>query len=795
MTGGQVAILAAGFAALAFVAWFFFGGSRRGEPNASPALAGEEAAPATETCALAIGGMTCAACVARVEKALRQVPGVTDAQVSLLENQGVVAFDPRRVRREALVEAVEDTGYEAQVVVDLEQMQARQAEQRSREGRSLARRLAVAAVLTFPILAGSMGMDLGLRVPGWLSNPWLQWALATPVLFWCGQPFFQGALASVRHRSADMNALIAIGTGSAYAYSAAVTAFPQIFTRAGVTPHAYFETAAGIIALILTGRTLEARAKARTGAAIEKLMGLQPRTARVLRDGQETDIPIAGVAHGDVVRVRPGERIPVDGTVLDGYSTVDESMITGEAMPVEKGPGDFVTGGTFNRGGSFLFKATRVGGETTLARIVELVRKAQSSRAPIQRLADAITGYFVPIVVMIAIASGTLWLAFGPSPVMALSNFVAVLIIACPCALGLATPTSIMVGIGKGAEMGILIRDAEALERARTVNAVLLDKTGTITQGQPRLVDVAPLNGMAAGDILRLAASAERLSEHPLADAIVSAAQERGLALLPASAFHAEPGKGIQALVDNRKVLVGTPAFLHTSGVDAGPMVDAVAKMAGQGVTPIAVAVDGQAAGVLAVADTLKPGSASAVAALKRMGLEVVMITGDNERTAQAVARAVGVDRVVAEVPPDRKAAEVSRLQAQGKRVAMVGDGINDAPALAQADVGIAMGHGTDVAIEAAGITLLSGDLWGVVTALELSRAVYRNIAQNLAFAFGYNTLGIPIAAGALYPFTGRLLSPMIASAAMALSDVSVISNALRLRRWRPSRSGDVIRR
>ncbi|MGC8668874.1 MAG: heavy metal translocating P-type ATPase [Chthonomonadales bacterium] len=793
MTGEQAVILSLGLGVLASVAWFFFGKSRAEERTPDRADQ-EEGAPSLETCALAIGGMTCAACVSRVEKALRQVPGVADARVSLLENQGVVAFDPKLVRREALVEAVEDTGYDAQVVVDLQQMRARQAELQAAEGRSLARRLRVAVLLTLPILAGSMGMDVGLRVPAWLANPWLQWLLATPVLFWCGRPFFEGAVVSLRHRSADMNALIAIGTGSAYAYSAAVTLAPHVFAGAGVMPHAYFETAAGIITLILTGRTLEARAKARTGAAIEKLMGLQPRTARVVRDGRETDIPIGEVAHGDLIRVRPGERIPVDGIVSEGRSTVDESMITGEAMPVEKGPGDFVTGGTFNRSGSFVFQATRVGGETTLARIVELVRKAQSSRAPIQRLADTITGYFVPIVVMIAVASGTLWLAFGPSPVMALSNFVAVLIIACPCALGLATPTSIMVGIGKGAELGILIRDAEALERARTVEVVLLDKTGTITQGRPRLADVVPLNGMTAAEVLRLAASAERLSEHPIGDAVAGAAQEQGLELLPAEHFHAEAGRGIRALIGRRNVLVGTLGFLEEMGVDAGPMVEPAAQSAERGHTPVGLAVDGRAAGVLSVADMLKPGSASAIAALRRMGLEVVMITGDNARTAEAVARAVGIDRVLAEVPPERKAAEVSRLQAQGKRVAMVGDGVNDAPALAQADVGIAMGHGTDVAIEAAGIALLSGDLWGVVTALELSRAVYRNIAQNLAFAFGYNSLGIPIAAGALYPFTGRLLSPMIASAAMALSDVSVISNALRLRKWRPAFHAGVTR-
>jgi len=783
VSGEQAGILGAGAGALVLVAWFFFGKSKNQQQQAPEV---REPAASTETCTLAIGGMTCAACVARVEKALRQVPGVSEARVSLLENQGLVAFDPRVVRREALVEAIEDTGYDAQVIGDLEQMRARQAEVQAAEGRSLGRRLMVAAILSFPVLLGSMGMDMGLHVPPWLQNPWLQWALTTPVLLWCGRPFFTGAIASLRHRGADMDVLIAIGTGSAYVYSVAVTLAPQIFAKAGVMPHAYFETAAGIITLILTGRTLEARAKARTGAAIEKLIGLQPRTARVLRDGRETDIPIGEVVHGDIIRVRPGERIPVDGTVLEGSSTVDESMITGEAMPVQKQPGDAVTGGTVNRSGSFLFQATRVGSETTLARIVELVRRAQSSRAPIQRLADAITGIFVPVVVMIAITSGTLWLAFGPSPVMALSNFVAVLIIACPCALGLATPTSIMVGIGKGAELGVLIRDAEALERARMVQVVLLDKTGTITEGHPRVVDVVPLNGMAAEDVLRFAASAERLSEHPIADSIVSAAHGQGVELLPTESFHAEAGKGIRALVGRHTVVVGTLRFLEEMGVDAQTMGERAAQLAESGGTPVGLAVDGKAAGLVAVADTLKPGSASAVAALKRMGLEVVMVTGDNARTAQAVAQAVGVDRVLAEVPPERKAEEVARLQAQGKRVAMVGDGVNDAPALAQADVGIAMGHGTDVAIEAAGIALLSGDLWGVVTALELSRAVYRNIAQNLAFAFGYNSLGIPIAAGALYPFTGRLLSPMIASAAMAFSDVSVISNALRLRKWRP---------
>ncbi len=728
--------------------------------------------------------MSCAACVGRVERALKRVPGVQDATVNLLANRGAVEYDPGVTTPEQLVEAVEETGYGAAVARDAEE-DARE-EQRLREARELRSRFIVAAVLTAPVLVGSMGMDLHAPGIGWLANPWLQLVLTTPVLFWAGARFYRGAWAALRHRAADMNTLIAIGTGSAYVYSLAATAAPGLFLRAGLMPHAYYETAGVIVTLILLGRTLEARAKARTGAAIERLIDLKPRSAKVLRDGEEIAVLIQHVRVGDHVRVHPGEKVPVDGRVLEGQSAVDESMVTGESMPVDKQPGDPLIGGTMNRTGSFILEATRVGRDSTLSRIIALVQQAQGSRAPIQRLADRITGYFVPAVLMIAVATGAFWLAFGPNPLMALSNFVAVMIIACPCALGLATPTSIMVGVGKGAEHGILIRDAEALERAQSLDVVALDKTGTLTNGKPALTDVVRTGNRFTEEVLRLAASAERGSEHPIAEAIVAGAVERKLAVTEPSKFEAVPGQGIVAMVEDRVVLAGNARLLETYGVQLNGLSEQVAALASQGKTSVLVAVDGLPAGVLAVADTVKEGSRETVRELHSLGLQVVMMTGDHRQTAETVAREVGVDTVLADVLPEHKAAEVERLQKEGRRVGMVGDGVNDAPALAQADVGIAIGTGTDVAIEAADITLLSGDLRGVATAIALSRATLRNIKQNLGFAFAYNTLGIPLAAGLFYPLTHWLLSPMVASAAMALSSVSVVSNALRLRNWRP---------
>jgi P-type Cu+ transporter len=582
-----------------------------------------------------------------------------------------------------------------------------------------------------------------------------------------------------------MNTLITIGSTAAFAYSVFVTIFP------GLLPsdlrEVYYEAVGVILTLILLGRLLEVRAKAGTGEAIRKLSGLQAKTAHVVRDSNEREVPVDEVVPGDTVVVRPGEKVPVDGEVIEGRSTLDESMVTGESLPVTKEVGDEVIGATINQTGAFRFRATGVGRDTMLAQIIRLVEQAQGSKAPIQRLADLVAGYFVPVVIAIAIATFVIWFDFGPSPALtfALVSAVAVLIIACPCALGLATPLSVMVATGKGAENGSLIRSAEALETAHKLQAIVLDKTGTITRGEPALTDVVVLGGIAADELVRLAAGAERSSEHPLARAIVGGAEQRGLSLPDASEFDSVTGRGLRAVVDGRRLLVGTRRLLVETGLDPAQLEVEAKRLEGEGKTAILVAVDDRPVGVLAVADTVKTGSKEAIAALRRAGLEVVMITGDNRRTAKAIAGQVGIERVLAEVLPEDKALEVRHLQDEGKLVAMVGDGINDAPALAQADVGIAIGTGTDVAIEAADITLVSGELRGVVTSLGLSRATMRNIRENLVFAFGYNVVGIPIAAGVLYPFLGLQLSPMIAAAAMAASSLSVVTNANRLRRWR----------
>jgi len=624
-------------------------------------------------------------------------------------------------------------------------------------------------------------------VPTFLRNPYVLWALATPVQFWAGWQFYRGAWAAARHMSADMNTLIAVGTSSAYLYSAAAVLFPELFHAAGQMAALYFDTSSVIIGLILLGKYLEARAKGQTGEAIKKLMGMQARTARVVRDGHEMDVPVESVAIGDLVLVRPGEKVPVDGEVLEGRSALDESMITGESIPVEKGPGDQVIGATINKTGSFRFRATKVGRDTMLAQIIRLVEDAQGSKAPIQRLADVIAGYFVPAVIAIALVTFGVWYFFGPEPAFtyAVLNFVAVLIIACPCALGLATPTAIMVGTGKGAENGVLIRSGEALETAHKIGAIILDKTGTLTRGKPVVTDLVTANGTTPEELLSLAASAERGSEHPLGEAIVAAAREKGLELGDPTEFHAVPGHGIEATVNGRRVVLGNQKMMSDQGHSLDGMVDRASVLSDQGKTAMFVAVDGRMAGLVAVADTVKPGSREAVEELHRLGIEVAMLTGDNRRTAQAIARELGIDRVLAEVLPEGKAEEVKKLQAEGKVVAMVGDGINDAPALAQADVGIAIGTGTDVAMEAADVTLISGDVRGVVTTIRLSRQTMNTIKQNLFWAFFYNVILIPLAAGAWYPFFGVLLNPIFAGAAMALSSVSVVSNSLRLRRFR----------
>lgn len=669
------------------------------------------------------------------------------------------------------------------------EVEAAQVAERRAEISDLTRRVLVGAVLTAPVLFAVMAHELfkATWVPGILLNHWVQLALITPVMVYTGWPIHRTGWLALANRGAEMNSLITLGTVAAYSYSLLVTLAP------GVLPaevrDVYYEAVGVIITLILLGRLLEARAKAGTGEAIKALLGLQARTARVIRDGTEAEIPVEQVAVGDEVLVRPGEKIPVDATVVSGQSPVDESMLTGEPMPVTKRSGDTVIGATINGTGSLRVRAAKVGADTMLAQIIRMVQQAQASKAPIQRLADATSAYFVPAVIAVAIATFAVWFIAGPPPALtlALVSAVAVLIIACPCALGLATPLSIMVGTGKGAQAGILIRSAEALETAHKLDTIVLDKTGTITAGKPALTDLRPLNGFDESQLLRLAAAGESDSEHPLAAAIVAGAKQRGLDLPTATGFDSITGKGIQATVDGRTVLVGTSRLLSTAGIDTTGSEPIVAGLSAQGKTPILVAVDNQAAGVLAVADTLKPESAEAIAAMTRLGINVVMITGDNAQTAAAIAAEVGIPRVLAEVLPEHKAAEIARLQGEGRRVGMVGDGINDAPALAQADVGLAIGTGTDVAIESADITLISGSLAGVVTAIRLSRATMRNIRENLFFALAYNTIGIPIAAGVLYPFLGIRLSPIIAAGAMALSSLSVVGNANRLRRWRPA--------
>ncbi|MCC6640473.1 MAG: heavy metal translocating P-type ATPase [Deltaproteobacteria bacterium] len=675
----------------------------------------------------------------------------------------------------------------------LEPMEVTLEEEANPELEDMERRLRVCAALTLPVFAIAMS-DL---VPGQplqhaagAALAWIQLALATPVVLWGARPFFARGLASVRSRNLNMFTLISLGTGAAFGYSVVATVAPGLFPDSlrghGGQVAVYYEAAAVIVTLVLLGQVLELRARSRTGAALRALLGLAPKTARrIAADGDETDAPLESVVAGDRLRVRPGEHVPVDGVVLEGASAVDESLVTGEPIPVEKRPGDPVTGGTLNGTGSLVMRAERVGAATLLARIVRLVAEAQRSRAPIQRLADAVSAVFVPVVVAVAIATFFVWIWLGPEPRLAyaLVNAVAVLIVACPCALGLATPMSVMVAAGKGASAGVLFRSAEAIETLRRVDTLLVDKTGTLTEGKPALCDVKAIAGISESELLALAASLERASEHPLAAAIVAGAAARGITLAQAEGFEAIPGKGIAGHVSGRSVLLGTRTLLDEHGIDARALTADAELLRAEGKTVMLVTLDGRAAGLVAVADPVKPTTPDAIRALHADGLRIVMLTGDGRTTAQAVARRLGLDDVMAEVLPDQKAEAVRRLQAEGAVVAMAGDGINDAPALAQAQVGIAMGTGTDVAIESAGVTLVRGDLSGIVRARHLSRATLRNIRQNLVFAFLYNALGVPIAAGILYPVFGLLLSPMLAAAAMSLSSVSVITNALRLRR------------
>lgn len=747
-----------------------------------------ESTVTTEQVEFRVSGMSCASCVVNIESVLGALPGVDRVDVSFGTERATVEFDPTQITPGQLQAVVADAGYRLvpRPMPGSADTEDTEAAERQAEIRDLSWRVALGAALSAPVVFAVMTVDLfgATWVPEFLLNRWFQLAVITPVMFYTGWPIHRTGWLTLRHRTADMNSLITIGTIAAFGYSLLVTLVPSAVPED--VREVYYEAVGVIITLILLGRLLEVRAKAGTGEAIRKLIGLQAKTATLIRDGVEVDVPIEDVLPGDVVLVRPGEKVPVDGVIVDGRSTLDESMVTGESIPVTKQTGDVVIGATINQTGAFRFEATKVGADTMLSQIIKLVEQAQGSKAPIQRLADLVSSYFVPAVMFIAVATFTVWFTVGPEPALTLSLVaaVAVLIIACPCALGLATPLSIMVSTGKGAEHGILIRSAEALETAHKIDTIVLDKTGTITRGEPALTDIVTAGTVAENEMLRLVASAEQSSEHPLAQAIVTGARDRGLDLVDAAEFDSITGKGIRALVEGHEILIGNQRLLDDANIDTGALAAEMDRIAEAGRTPMLVAVDGAPGGVVAVADTVKEESAAAIAALRSLGIQVAMITGDNARTAAAIARQVGVERVLAEVLPEHKALEVRRLQDEGGIVAMVGDGINDAPALAQADVGFAIGTGTDVAIESSDITLISGALDGVVTAITLSRATMRNIRQNLFLAFIYNGVGIPIAAGVLYPIVGVQLSPMIAAAAMAASSLSVVGNASRLRRW-----------
>ena len=728
---------------------------------------------------LPVTGMQCASCVRKVEGALESIDGVATVAANFAIGQVSVGYIEDRTDPVIFKRTIEQLGYE---VPEIPEAEAKLPQHPTDEWRA---RLILSAALTIPILIGSFQGNFGWRIP-LLSNQYILWTLVTPIQIWGAWPFYRGAWAATRHGTSDMNTLVALGSTTAYLYSAALVLFPRFFHVGGAMQMMYFDTAAVIVTLIILGRFLEARAKGRTSDAIRGLAGLQARTARVIRDGQESDVPIEEVAAEDIVLVRPGERIPVDGVITQGASAVDESMITGESVPVAKSLGDEVIGATINRTGSFQFRATRVGHDTVLAQIIRMVEEAQGSKAPVQRLADRISAYFVPVVIAIAALTFVLWYAFGPEPrlTFALLNMVAVLIIACPCALGLATPTAIIVATGKGAEHGILIKGGETLEMAHRLTVIALDKTGTLTVGKPTVTETLALNGSSENDLLRIAASVERGSEHPLAEAIVNFAKENGVNLGEVSDFHAEVGHGIKAVLDGRKVLVGNLRIMSQNGIEASAT-EATDALEAAGKTLVYVAEEGKLLGVIACADTLRPEAKAAVAEMRRMGIEPVMLTGDNERAARALANEAGIDRILAQALPQDKADFVVKLKESGEVVGMVGDGINDSPALAQADVGIAIGAGTDIAMEASDITLMGSDLSGITSAIRLSKAAMSIVKQNLFWAFCYNVLLIPMAAGAFYPIFGALLNPMYAAAAMAISSVTVVTNSLRLKRFR----------
>lgn len=761
------------------------------------------------TLRLGIGGMHCNSCVSQIERELNKTSGVLSASINLGAEVALIKYLPSEVDMPAIRNIIERLGYrtyessgstalpENGEKTDNQETKSQTKENpvdenqlaHEQEYKSLMRKFVFSAVVAVPVLFFSYPGLLGIA-EGSVLLQWIQISMGIvtlPVMFWAGSHFYTGAWAAFKNRSANMHTLITLGVTAAWLYSTVAVLFPQIFPTEDLAD-IFYDVAVVVITLVNLGMAMEIRAKGRSSESIKKLMGLQAKTARVLRNGKEMDIPVEEVVLDDVIIVRPGEKIPVDGEIVEGSSAIDESMITGESIPVEKSKGDEVIGATINKTGSFKFRATKVGKDTALSQIVQMVEEAQSSKPPIQRIVDKVSEYFVPTVMIIAIASFVIWYLIGPAPVLIYGLIVAVtvLVIACPCALGLATPISLMVGVGKGAENGILIRSGEALETAQKLDIIVLDKTGTITEGQPSLTDVITVNDFTEDHVLAWSASVERASEHPLGEAIIKGAEDRGITLFDPKNFNAVPGHGVEADVDGRKILLGNIKMMLDNNIDTGNLQDESVTLADDGKTPMFVAVDGKAAGVVAVADTVKADSKAAIAQLKKMGLEVVMITGDNQRTADAIARQVGVDRVLAEVLPEDKAMNVQKLQNEGKRVAMVGDGINDAPALAQADIGLAIGTGTDVAIEAADITLIKGSLKGVVLAIQLSKATMKNIKQNLFGAFAYNSAGIPVAAGILYPFFGILLSPLIAAAAMAFSSVTVVTNANRLRKFQP---------
>jgi len=749
-----------------------------------------------EIISLDVEGMTCASCVNRIERFVNKVDGVSEVNVNLATERARIRFDPAATTVEDLKGAVHAAGYEvreeAPAVAPGDAVTAGVDAHEAAREREIAdlRRKSLASIGVGLVMMALMYLPLGLDLM--LLAPLLLIAAAV-VQFWAGAVFYRATWAAATHGATNMNTLVAVGTSVAFGYSAFVTLWPTLATAWGFPFHLYYETAVIIIGLILMGRWLEARAKKQTAGAIKALMGLQAKTARVLRGGAEIDVPIEHVVVGDLVRVRPGEKVPVDGVIAEGRSALDESMLTGESLPVEKSVGDEVIGATLNKTGSFVFRATKVGPDTALAQIVRLVEEAQGSKAPLQRMADQVAGVFVPIVLVVAALTAAGWFIFGPSPVFAVTVAIAVLIIACPCALGLATPTAIMVGTGKAAEHGILVRGGEALEQTRRIDTVVLDKTGTLTRGRPAVTRVVPAHGATDEELVRLAAAAEVGSEHPLGEAIVLRARELELTMPDVAGFNAVPGMGIRAVVDGRAVAVGNRALLQAEGIDIGEVAAIADDLARDGATPMFVAADGALLGTIAVADTLKSESRQAVAELEALGLEVWMLTGDNRLTAEAVAREAGITRVLSEVQPDQKAEKVRQLQGDGKIVAMVGDGINDAPALAQADLGIAIGTGTDVAMAASDITLIGGDLRTIVTSIALSRKTVGVIKQGLFWAFGYNVVLIPVAMGLLYPFFGILLNPVLAAAAMAMSSVSVVTNALRLRSFRAPESPEQI--